>query len=101
MNGDVNVSGESTPSVFVMVALDGVAVYVALQVGFVTVAPSSSEPLQPVNELIAKEVAVPMVMEEPAVLQVNPAPQMIERLPVSVFSDVTPVVLLDPPPIVK
>jgi hypothetical protein len=52
VNGELRTSGESIESVLVMLALDGTPVYVATHVGFVTVCPSSSDPAQPVKELI-------------------------------------------------
>lgn len=77
VKGVVRVNGESTPSVFVIEALAGVAEYVAEQVGLVIVAPISRAPPQPVNELIVKGVAMLIVTVFVVVTQESPVPHAI------------------------
>jgi len=94
VNGELSVSGESIESVLVIVALEGVAVYAAKHVGFVIAAPISSEPPQPVKEVIEKDTAGTQLMIVPDALQVYPPISSVSG-PVSEFRDDTP--LLEPP----
>ena len=57
VNGAVRLVGELIPSVFVRLALDGVAEYVAEHDGFTTWNPSSTVPLHPVKDVMEKGAA--------------------------------------------
>jgi hypothetical protein len=85
VKGEVKTSGEPMPSVFVICALAGVPVYVALKIGLTMEVPSSTvDP--PVKLVMAKLEDREMVRVFPEGVIVSPEPAASVTAPESVFN---------------